>query len=58
MSSRTGSDQRHDQAGIMIAMTALVWLRAMFAVTPAFAVAGLVWKACLQRRVDLDAGQA
>jgi hypothetical protein len=42
----------------MVDMTALVWLRAMFAVTPAFAVAGLVWKACLQRRVDLDAGQA
>jgi hypothetical protein len=42
----------------MVDMTALVWLRAMFAVTPAFAVAGLVWKGCLQLRVDLGDEQA
>jgi len=57
MSSRTGSDQEHDQAGIMVDITALVWPRAVFAVTPAFAVTGLRWKGCPQPRVDLDAEQ-
>jgi hypothetical protein len=42
----------------MVSVTALVWLRARFAVTPAFAIAGLVWNSCLQLRVDLGDEQA